>query len=63
MNKQQKGRLQEAIDIISTIAEEEQEKYDNAPENLQDTERVDKFQEDADALQEIQETLVEIVET
>lgn len=62
MNKAQRKKLQFAIDIISEISEEEQEKYDNAPENLQETERVEKFQEDAEALQEIQSEIEEVLE-
>lgn len=62
MNKEQREQLQKAIDIISEIAEQEQEKYDNAPENLQDTERVEKFQEDADSLEEIRQELESILE-
>ena len=53
MNKEQRERLQNAIDILSEIAGEERDKYDNSPENLQDTERVEKFNEDAEKLDEI----------
>jgi len=62
MNNAQRIKLQEAIDIVSEMAEEEQEKYDNAPENLQDTERVERFQEDADKLTEAHELLDEVLE-
>jgi hypothetical protein len=52
MNKKQRKKLQTAMDILTELQEQEQEKYDNAPENLQSTERTEKFQENADALQE-----------
>jgi predicted RNase H-like HicB family nuclease len=52
MNKKQREKLQEALDILTEIQEQEQEKYDNSPESLQDTDRVNKYQDDADTLQE-----------
>ena len=61
MNKDQKKILQEALDILTEIQEEEQEKYDNAPESLQDTDRVNKFQEDAENLQEAIDIVQSIV--
>ena len=58
MNKKQRERLNELIEqvegIVSEIeemAEEEQEKYDNMPENMQDSERGEAFQEAAVNLQ------------
>jgi len=62
MNKEQRERLQNAIDIMTEVQEEEQEKYDNAPENLQDSERVEKFQENADELQEAIDAVTQLVE-
>ena len=62
MNKDQKKILQEALDILTEIQEEEQEKYDNAPESLQDTDRVNKFQEDAENLQEAIDIVQSIIE-
>jgi len=52
MNQEQRKKLQEALDILTEIQEQEQEKYDNSPESLQDTDRVNKYQDDADTLQE-----------
>jgi len=62
MNNEQRERLQNAIDIMTEVQEEEQEKYDNAPENLQDSERVEKFQENADELQEAIDAVTQLVE-
>ena len=62
MNKEQRNKLQQAMDILTEIQEQEQEKYDNAPEGLQDTERVQKYQEDADALQEAIDSLSNVIE-
>lgn len=61
MNKEQRKRLQNALDILTEIQEEEQEKYDNAPEGLQDTDRVLKFEEDADKLQEAVDLVNEVM--
>jgi len=62
MNQAQRDRLQQALDILTAVQEEEQEKYDNAPEGLQDTERVEKFSEDADSLQEAIDLIDTIME-
>ena len=62
MNKQDREKLQDLIDELSYIQEAEQEKYDNAPENLQESERVDKFQENADQIQEAIDTLQSVLE-
>lgn len=60
MNKQTRAQLEayhdqlvEIIDAIRTIGEEEQEKYDNAPENLQLSDRISAFTECADAIEDI----------
>ena len=45
---------------LETLRDEEQDKYDNAPENLQDTERVEKFQENAEKIQEAIDILEEL---
>lgn len=52
MNKQDREKLQELTESLAYIQESEQEKYDNAPEGLQDCENVSKFQENADSIQE-----------
>lgn len=60
MNKKNRAQLEQyhdqLVDIISAIrqiGEEEQEKYDNAPDNLQDSERVQMWQECADAIESV----------
>ena len=50
MNNDQRARLQEALDILTEVQEQEQEKYDNAPESLQDTDKVLQYTENADNL-------------
>lgn len=62
MNDKQRKRLQEALDILTEIQEQEQEKYDNAPENLMYTEKFEKFQETADSLQEAIDIIQPIIE-
>jgi soluble cytochrome b562 len=62
MNQEQRKKLQGALDILTEIQEQEQEKYDNAPEGLQDTDRMNKFQEDADELQEAIDIIQSILE-
>lgn len=54
MNKQDKKQLQEAINllenaksILQTLADAEQEKFDNLSEGLQQSEKGQKFEEDA----------------
>ena len=60
MNKETRAQLEQyhnqIVDIISAIrqiGEDEQEKYDNAPENLQYSERVQMWQECADAISSV----------
>ena len=62
MNKQDREKLQQLSDELSYIQESEQEKYDNAPENLQGTERIEKFQENADSIQEAIDILSGVLE-
>lgn len=64
MNKQQRKNLSDMLDeiagYVSTLeemAEEEQEKYDNMPEGLQDSERGQAIQEAADNLQQAADDL------
>ena len=64
MNKQQRKKLSDMLDeiagYVSTLeemAEEEQEKYDNLPEGLQDSERGQAIQEAADNLQQAADDL------
>lgn len=60
MNKKERKRLQEIkdqiIDLISEIrefGENEREKYDNAPENLQNTDRYNLMYEYSDTIEEV----------
>lgn len=60
MNATQRKELAELATQIDTIKEQlesirdaEQEKYDNLPEGLQESERGEKFQEGIDTLDEI----------
>lgn len=62
MNKKQRERLLDALDILTEIRNEEQDKYDNTPENLQYSERAEKFQEDADSLTEAIQLIEEVQE-
>lgn len=62
MNKEQRKKLQNALDILTEIKEQEQEKFDNAPDGLQDTDRVQKFSDDADNLQEAVDIIQEIMD-
>jgi len=62
MNNKQREKIRKIIEQLEKIQEEEQEKYDNAPEGLQDTDRVYLFQENADSLQEVIDILTDVVE-
>jgi hypothetical protein len=62
MNQKQRDRLQEAVDILAEIQTQEQEKYDNAPESLQDTDKTQKFSDNADKLQEAIDMVNEVLE-
>ena len=62
MNNKQRKRIQTILDELYEIQEEEQEKYDNAPEGLQDTDRVYKFQENADEIEDIILSLESLME-
>lgn len=57
MNKEQRARLAEILDQlngalceIENIKDEEESKYDNLPENFQDSERGEAIQDGIDAL-------------
>jgi len=62
MNSEQRSKLQEALDIITEVQEQEQEKYDNAPENLVNSEKFEKFQEHADELQNAVDSIQTVME-
>ena len=60
MNKTQKKKLERIASVLEdlmsdlyAISDEEREKYDNSPGNLQDSERVQRYQEIADTLDSI----------
>jgi len=62
MNKAQRKRLQDALDILTSIQEEEQEKYDNMYEYFPDSEQTEKLQENADTLQEAVDLIEQVME-
>lgn len=74
MNAARRKELSKAIDlieqakeIISAVAEEEREAYDNLPEGLQESEMGEKMNEIADDLEyidldEVVDTIQEIIE-
>ena len=64
MNKQQRKKLSDMLDeiegYVSTLEEmsnEEQEKFDNIPDSLNDTDRATAIQETADNLQQAADDL------
>jgi len=62
MNQEQRKRLQEALDIVSAIAEEEREKYDNLSEYFPDSERTERIGEIAGNLDEAVSYIEEAME-
>ena len=62
MNQKQRNKLMEIINELEFMEVEEREKYDNAPEGLQDSEKFQKFEENADCIQEAIDQLNEAVE-
>lgn len=70
MNKMNRKQLSDLISRIETIHEEldeikdsEEEKFDNLPENLQDSEKGEAFSEIIDFLDTASESLKESVES
>jgi len=61
MNERQRRVIRRIIANLVEIRDDEQDKYDNAPEGLQDTDRVYAFQENADNLQEAIDILTDLV--
>lgn len=60
MNKEQRKRLAElyeqlssVLDEVESIKDDEECKYDNLPESLQDSEKGEQLQEGIDALDEV----------
>lgn len=69
MNKYQRKQLSEIIEKLESIkceigeyADEEREKYDNMPESLQDTEKAEVFEQNADDLEEVCDDIDSIIE-
>ena len=62
MNKKQHKKLEQIIDQLQIIHDEEEEKYDNAPENLLYSDRYEKIQDIMDNLDETIEILQSIIE-
>lgn len=69
MNKQQRKSLDEAIElleqaqeIINTIKDEEQEKFDNLSEGLQATENNQKLETNASTLENASASVDEVLE-
>ncbi len=52
-----KEKIGEVVDDIEQIRDDEQEKYDNTPENLQDGERAEKLYQSVETLEELIEEL------
>ncbi len=57
MNKKQYDRLERIIGELREMLEEEQDKVDNAPENLQNSELYERISENIDKLEEAIGTL------
>jgi len=63
MNKKQRQKLEKIKEQLQEVQIEEQEKFDNAPENLMESEMYEKIQENADTLEEIIDNLEELLES
>jgi len=61
MNQEQRKRIFDIIENLDYIANEEREKYENAPEGLMDTDKFLQFEENADRIQEAIDILEEVV--
>lgn len=62
MDQKTRDTIQKMMDQLECFRDEEQEKYDNAPEGIQATERFERIQGNADNLDEALEYLREIVD-
>ena len=69
MNNQDRKQLDEAIDlleqakaIIESISEQEQEKFDNLSENLQQSEKGQRFEEVSSELADVVSNLEEAID-
>lgn len=70
MNNQRRGRLRDALkllsqagDIVSNVCDDEDEALSNLPENLQDSERCEKMEDAVDSLNEAMEKIDEAQES
>ena len=68
MNKTRRNQLKEAIkllehamSVISAMADEEQEAFDNMPENLQDGERGEQMQDYISSLEDMSFSIEELM--
>lgn len=52
MNAERRKKIERALDLLREAAEEERASYDNLPEGIQESERGQKMEETADALDE-----------
>ncbi len=55
-------RLYDVQSEVDSIAEEEQEAYDNLPDNLNDTDRANDMYENVDDLQDISNDIEDIID-
>lgn len=69
MNKQDRKELDKALDLLSSaseiimrIKEQEEEKYDNLPEGIQESERGERFQQNIDNLESSLSDLESVLE-
>lgn len=70
MNKVQRAKIQDIISeleaqasALDNLKEEEVEKYDNLPENLQGSSQAERFQETADALEQCVDDLNSLIDS
>lgn len=61
MNTKQRNCIKKIIEELDEMILDEQEKYDNAPENLQDTPQIDRYMENAEIMQEAVDLLEDLV--
>ena len=61
MNQQVRARLEEISEELQQLMFDEEEKYDNLPEGIQDSERGEMFQEAIESLSSAIDALNEII--
>lgn len=62
MNQKQRDRLGKIVEELEELVEVEEEKYENLPESLQESEKGEELQEDIYCLQEAADLLREVAE-